>query len=453
MVSQSFLENGAYLASGDLRLEVEQASRRRHKSDSHGSKPSRSMSLFASWRPKHLMNGDAKTSSPMRFSDLAKKEEDDVSISSLPIEDAHAKSGVTVTDSDSSSGGNCEVKDSGVELDEHRQSQDCVVSGKEGSHDSANHTSSLTKREQNSERQSGSCNTDSCTGSHTAPVPGGDSNFSPSSSQSQAATAASSTQSHPSPQLCNTDSKTGNGPSLQTVSTSDSSVKDSVGMSSLNSVDDGAPRGGGSGVSTPVKPPLRTSLVETGRAMSTPSTPKSHPQPPSVLECRTPVQKQNSLPDTQHTPRSEPRTSLERQAEYLLRRSQSLKRGSNDVLQKTNEAISGLWKFASKAASASYTKFNELKQSITTPIKNAASLSSLSRSQDDLDGTGSDRGSVGGGGDEDRASISSTSATLRDRLRGLGSQDVLSTGESSCTDGSAAQCMSQSFGENSLGKH
>lgn len=172
-----------------------------------------------------------------------------------------------------------------------------------------------------------------------------------------------------------------------------------------------------------------------------------------------PVQRQSSLPGDggAGSQRPEPRKSLQERltaAESLLSRSQSLKRGSNDVMQKTNEAFSGFWKLASKAASASYSKFNELKQSITTPIKNATSVSSLTRSQDELDRS-SDRGSVGGGGgcEEDRASNnSSASGTIKERLRLNGSQDVLSTSESSYTESSGQRLSQTSFGENSLGR-
>jgi hypothetical protein len=106
-----------------------------------------------------------------------------------------------------------------------------------------------------------------------------------------------------------------------------------------------------------------------------------------------------------------------------------------------------------KVASASYSKFAELKDSITTPVKNAASLSSLTRSQDDLDGAGSDRSSLTGSGvgygDEDRSSLGS-----RDRYRQLqGSHERLSMGgEDSAVAAAADAAQQASFGENSLGK-
>ncbi|XP_076443222.1 C-myc promoter-binding protein-like isoform X3 [Babylonia areolata] len=466
MVSQSFLENGAYMVSGDLRLEMEQATRQRSKSDAaHGAKPTRSMSLFASWRPKHLLNGESKASS-MRFSDLAKKEEDDVSLSSLQsTEESQQKTSTTMVDSDSSSGGKCDVKDSGVGLDEPSHLPDCGVNGGEGDHgavgegsvDGANHRQCVVEEEgRTGADASGDQQTDSSTAADAQAL-----GPKSQSSQSQEVDATSLPQSLPNSHMCNTDSNASVDSvphSLMCVSeTADNSVANA--QKTLSDEVDGVSSNPSSGVrehstvpTTPVKPHHPTSLGEVGKTLSTPAiSPLPHPLPSGVGECRTPVQKQHSLPDGQQPPHSEPRKSLPgKQSDYLMRRSQSLKRSSNDMMQKTNEAITGLWKFASKAASASYSKFNELKQSITTPIKNAASISSLTRSQDDLDGVGSDRGSMGGG-EEDRISNSSTSGTIRERLRGNRAHDTQSLEENSCTDGSALRLSQASFGENSLG--
>lgn len=99
----------------------------------------------------------------------------------------------------------------------------------------------------------------------------------------------------------------------------------------------------------------------------------------------------------------------ERPSDFVLRRSQSLK--------KTNDAIGSFLKYASKAA---FTKLNELKQTITTPIKNGSlgSLGSLTHSVEELDGNDG----------------SSTSGTIKERLRYGGSQDLLSHSEESETD-------------------
>ncbi|KAK7491704.1 hypothetical protein BaRGS_00016960 [Batillaria attramentaria] len=396
MVSETFLENGAYLASGDLRLEVEQASRVRHKGEPGGGpKPTRSMSLFASWRPKNILNGEFKLPSvPMKFSDLARREEDDVSLSSMQsTEEAQPKSEVTTTvDSDSSSAGRSEVKDSGVGLDEQPSSHDYGprVDTKRGL-DSIDETS----------------------------------------------------QSQPNSNVCNTES--GAAPGLNGADSAVSNNVDGGVNGESASIDVAHSHSVGECV-TPEKSRPVTLLGEAGRAMSTPAAGQVTSTPLSSAEpCRTPVQKQNSNPEYHPLPRSEPRKSLpEPPSDMALRRSQSLRR-TNDVMQKTGEAVSGFLKFASKAA---YSKFNELKQSITTPIKNAASLSSLGRSTDELDTAGSDRGSVGGCDDD---GASSTSGTIRERRKMGGSQDMLSTSESSYTEGSGQRLSQTSFGDNSLG--
>ena len=463
MVSESFLEHGAYLASGDLRLEVEQASRRRHQSDNgNGPKPSRSMSLFASWRPKHL-HGETKTAL-MRFSELARKEEDDVSLSSMQsTEESQNRSGVTAADSDSSSGGKCEVKDSGVGLDEHPHSQESMAEEEEGERDVGNaictdFTQAITEEEHSRDKDSCCHQQADSARSDQATVVCEDSNPDSQSSQSQERTAASSAELTPNSKSCNIAGAASARQNVASPSDGAMASQSESGVKLLDGVDAASPsvnKDSGSAVERPAKAPPHASLGEVGRTLSTPSPSSSHPQPhlSGAGEGHTPVQRQNSLPDSQKHPPPEPRKSLqEKQTDYLMRRSQSLKRGSNEMMQKTNEAISGFWKLASKAASASYSKFNELKQSITTPIKNAASISSLTRSQDDLDGAGgSDRGSVGGC-EEDRTSNSSTSGTIKERLRHNGSQDMLSTSESSYAESSGQGLSQTSLGENSLGK-
>ena len=487
MVSESFLEHGAYLASGDLRLEVEQANRRRHRSDSgNGPKPSRSMSLFASWRPKHL-HGEAKTA-PMRFSELARKEEDDVSLSSVQsAEESQHRAGVTAADSDSSSGGKCEVKDSGVGLDEHPHSQESVADGVEGGDgvDTVGANSTQPAAEEGDGREGGGQQVNGADSDKASRVCE-DSHPCLQSSQLPERTDAPLAQSSPNSKSCNTacaESASQNGVSQSdsgVASQSDSGVASQSDSGVASHLDNGVASQSDNGVASHsdsgVKPPSSdsvdttastisrekgsssaktlppASLGEVGRTLST-SSAAACPHPNGHGEGHSPVQRQSSLPDSQKHPPPQPRKSQqEKQTEYLMRRSQSLKRGSNDMMQKTNEAISGFWKLASKAASASYSKFNELKQSITTPIKNAASISSLTRSQDELDRAGgSDRGSIGGY-EEDRTSNSSTSGTIKERLRHNGSQDVLSTSESSYTESSGQRLSQTSFGENSLGK-
>ena len=495
MVSESFLEHGAYLASGDLRLEVEQANRRRHRSDSgNGPKPSRSMSLFASWRPKHL-HGEAKTA-PMRFSELARKEEDDVSLSSVQsAEESQHRAGVTAADSDSSSGGKCEVKDSGVGLDEHPHSQESVADGVVGGDgvDTVGANSTQPAAEEGDGREGGGQQVNGADSDKASRVCE-DSHPCLQSSQLPERTDAPLAQSSPNSKSCNTacaESASQNGVSQSdsgvasqsdsgVASQSDSGVASQSDSGVASHLDNGVASQSDNGVASHsdsgVKPPSSdsvdttastisrekgsssaktlppASLGEVGRTLST-SSAAACPHPNGHGEGHSPVQRQSSLPDSQKHPPPQPRKSQqEKQTEYLMRRSQSLKRGSNDMMQKTNEAISGFWKLASKAASASYSKFNELKQSITTPIKNAASISSLTRSQDELDRAGgSDRGSIGGY-EEDRTSNSSTSGTIKERLRHNGSQDVLSTSESSYTESSGQRLSQTSFGENSLGK-
>lgn len=127
------------------------------------------------------------------------------------------------------------------------------------------------------------------------------------------------------------------------------------------------------------------------------------------------VQSVNSLTDTKK----------ERPADFMLKRTQSLKR--------TNEAIGSYLKWASRAA---FTKLNELKETITTPLRNGSlgslgSLSSLTHSVEELD--------VNDG--------SSTSGTIRERLRQGGSQDLLSHSEDSETDETKKRLSGLSFGK------
>ena len=118
------------------------------------------------------------------------------------------------------------------------------------------------------------------------------------------------------------------------------------------------------------------------------STSSTSPALMSVDDRSVPVRKQTSLPtNSDLSAQVEQRNSSMPMlhSSGTIGQSQCQKQRGSDVAQITNDAITGFWRLASKAASISYSKFNELKQSMTGPLKNARSLSSLTRSQDDLD--------------------------------------------------------------------
>ncbi|PVD19799.1 hypothetical protein C0Q70_20290 [Pomacea canaliculata] len=439
MVSQVFLEHGSYLASGDLRQEMEEASRRRHKSEGAGGpKPARSMSLFASWRPKSSTNGDSSKVTPVRFSELVRSEEDDVSFSSVHSTDnVHQKADVTtVLISDFPSEEKSEIKDSGVELDENQplggENETGVAEGGCGEGTSLielameekySIVSTKTDMEQlvDMEERNGCEAGGKGDGNRngvdlTQVVFVGD-----LGSRLGCVLPVTLEEQPDSPDnMCN--SRTEENAVLRGVdrfvSTSDSSKSPSTLESVVRRASD---------TMASFKTPA--SLAALGRTMSTGAQPGTAPSTPS--------KKQNSSQDSVNSV-SEPQKSTESTSEYTFRRSHSL-RLTNDMMQKTNEAISGFLRFASKAA---YSKLNELKQSITTPIRNATSQSSLARSSEELDGAGSDRGSAVGCDDGN----SSTSGTVKERQRMGGSQDMLSTSESSFTESVGQRHSQTSFG-------
>lgn len=440
MVSQVFLEHGSYLASGDLRQEMEEASRRRHKSEGAGGpKPARSMSLFASWRPKSSTNGDSSKVTPVRFSELVRSEEDDVSFSSVHSTDnVHQKADVTtVLISDFPSEEKSEIKDSGVELDENQplggENETGVAEGGCGEGTSLielameekySIVSTKTDMEQlvDMEERNGCEAGGKGDGNRngvdlTQVVFVGD-----LGSRLGCVLPVTLEEQPDSPDnMCN--SRTEENAVLRGVdrfvSTSDSGKSPSTLESVVRRASD---------TMASFKTPA--SLAALGRTMSTGAQPGTAPSTPS--------KKQNSSQDSVNSV-SEPQKSTESTSEYTFRRSHSL-RLTNDMMQKTNEAISGFLRFASKAA---YSKLNELKQSITTPIRNATSQSSLARSSEELDGAGSDRGSAVGCDDGN----SSTSGTVKERQRMGGSQDMLSTSESSFTESVGQRHSQTSFGE------
>ncbi|XP_059175124.1 C-myc promoter-binding protein-like isoform X1 [Physella acuta] len=134
---------------------------------------------------------------------------------------------------------------------------------------------------------------------------------------------------------------------------------------------------------------MKQSLSESGHTLSSPGLPE-----PAVGQQPEDTQSISSL------------TDQKRPSEFLFKRTQSLK--------KTNEKIGTFLKYASYASKAAFSKLNELKQTISTPIKNGSlgSLASLSQSVEELD-------------------ASSTSGTLRERLKHGGSQDLLTPSEDS----------------------
>ena len=107
---------------------------------------------------------------------------------------------------------------------------------------------------------------------------------------------------------------------------------------------------------------MKTSLSESARALN-----DLNPEEP-----RTP--KRRIAEDTQSV-LSLTLPLRDRYPDFVLKRTQSLK--------KTNEALGSFFKFASRASNAAYTKLNEFKQNVITPMRNG-SLASLAGSYSSL---------------------------------------------------------------------
>ncbi|XP_012934851.1 DENN domain-containing protein 4B [Aplysia californica] len=439
MVSQVCVEHRTFSPDTDVRLQVAEAKRRRHRSagENH-SKPSRSMSLFASWRPPrnngHADDGSVSRTqrSKLRYSDLMKTEEDDNSIIGSPLSSeqcvgADSVDGVPSNFPASISSvepvTNCVLSDldtGSTSLQETEQSSQTVVV-KTSSHtvpNSCEEEDSNNKLFLDSDPLSGESTTDHLCGanaehssdsvgnpesdsSHNVPTEQRSNNSSVPSTPAAASSLPISEEELEKPTESQTvsgqsaDLAVDNNPSTPLLrhsrenSTSDTTSRREMRRSVSISEDRL------SGQFNEVVP-MKQSLSETGRTLSSPGCDLPvEPRTPQKAPAED-TQSVSSLTDSKR----------ERSSDFMLKRTPSLK--------KTNEAIGSFLKFASRAA---YNKLSELKQTISSPMRNGSlgSLGSLTQSIEELDCNDG----------------SSTSGTIRDRPRHAGSQDLLSHSEES----------------------
>ncbi|CAL1526082.1 unnamed protein product [Lymnaea stagnalis] len=422
ILSKACIERGSFLPDTDLRLQVEEAKRRRHRSAGEGPKPSRSMSLFASWRPPRL-NGssndtDEQTKLILNFSELMKKEEEGVidasSLSSKQnTESVFEPSGDVVSGGDA--GNTCVQSVSnvnGLPTSSHHSSHPPETNGSLS-------TSSPLLTIDESDHLLDSTPTVYLEGGPVVKNPLQESSAVGDSSNSSSHQSKSKGLTKPSPpgqqvttsktQSADTDTCSP-GDILPTTDASTNGVTDVNRREIRRSVSIPEDRLSGQFNESSIK----QSLSETGNTLNSPrvdqKTPVKTPVKAPVKHISEDSQSINSLSDSKK----------EGPSDFVLRRTQSLK--------KTNETIGSFLKFASKAA---FTKLNELKQTITTPIKNGSlgSLGSLSQSVEELEGNDG----------------SSTSGTIRERLRHGGSQELLSPSEESDTEDTDKRMSGVSF--------
>lgn len=449
IISQASQERSSFLSDTDLRLEVEEAKRRRHRSAGEGqNKPSRSMSLFAGWRsPRHNNtasgSNDAEEGSKVtfRYSDLIKNEDGNASLS-------HEAN--SVKSSDCASGDNTNINmyymsdmQPAVQNEAHvSKSMGAICPPLHPDSDKLQTVPSVTISDSNisshapstptsgrkakvipeSDSVVGDTNTDSkekkelssiiktvpdkscSTPNHSIVIQAENGQAAHSSIDSGALSENNSEVTASSNSQQSSSIKSGYNVNDNTITSTDrSDLRRSV------SISDDKLSGQFNEVS--VNPSLGEpdcTLSSSGGDM-----PAGHTAPSKQVEEDS--ESINSLTDTKK----------ERPTDFMFRRTQSLR--------KTNEAIGSYLKWASKAA---FTKLNELKQTITTPLKNGSlgslgSLSSLTHSVEELDAN----------------DASSNSGTLRERLRHGGSQDILSHSEESETDEANKRLSGLSFGE------
>ncbi|XP_071110635.1 C-myc promoter-binding protein-like [Haliotis cracherodii] len=392
MVSQSSLEQRA-LNREDLES-IADKQRKRHKSAGEYQGKGRSNSLFASWRPRPL-TGDGEVS--MRFSELVLKDK----ASEVLKGDTPVFMGVKEED----------VKDSGVELDENVQTgsdgEDSQTSkGSQAKSDpECNYSVPLTI---NVEMVNGCGEEATPTAPSPSPSQGTgtpvtendplghfkDPNGAPEVSLINKKGDNSVTSPESRSFLCSTPFATIDE-NKRTSESEDLCSECNIGKS--NGLDSDMPFNNVSAASGPVK-----KLSDVGRTSSSPDClgeaerkVRTMPGKSQSVQEDPPINSSLSLNETPEK-RSRP-------TDFVLRRTQSLR--------KTNEVIGGALRFAAKAA---FSKFNELKQSITTPSK-TGSNTSLAKSLEERDsGTGDDE----------------SGSTVHERRFG-GSQDLLSRDSSS----------------------
>ena len=399
ILSQLYLEHSAQLPETDLRIQVEEAKRRRHRSAGEGqTRPSRSFSLFASWRPPRHYNSShtaIEGSHKMNHSDLVKTEQQDPAGSSTSSCVPQHLSTVSETSIERNSdiATNCE----GSESENAKTSCSSTAPGQTFQQINCSNSSLSSPPEPSS--------------SVNSSVPLVTINESDVSSQDQTNSAACATNLPvlESPGETNTDdmlNENQSSPSrLQTSSADPDSVAPLTKTSDTStgnrndirrSVSITEDKLSGQVNEASVRQP---SLAATGRTRSSPGT-------DLALEAKASMRKMSE--DTQSVSSLTTESKPDRSSEFVMKRSQSLK--------KTNEVLGSLFK-ASKAA---FNKLSELSQTIAIPIKNGSlgSLGSLTHSVEELDTNDG----------------SSTSGTIRERLKYGGSQDLLSHSEESEED-------------------
>ena len=409
ILSQLYLEHSARLPETDLLIQVEEAKRRRHRSAGEGqNRPSRSFSLFASWRPPRYNNSShsgAEGSHKLNHSDFVKNEHLDSASSSIsPCVTQHLSTvSETVSDSNSDMVNKCEHLEYAKTNKASSSSASSTPSQSFQQFDCSN-SSIPHALEPNSSLNSS--------------VPLVTINESDISSQDQTKTATSATelpvlQSSGETSTDNLPNENPSSPSKQSDTVdSEFFVKPNNVVPRKNKKPSEAPtvnrhdirrsisitedKLSGQVNEATVRQP---SLAVTGRTQSNPGTDLAFETKASMRKMSEDTQSVNSL-----TTESKP----DRTSEFVMKRSQSLK--------KTNEVLGSLFK-ASKAA---FNKLSELSQTIAIPIKNGSlgSLGSLTHSVEELDTNDG----------------SSTSGTIRERLKYGGSQDLLSHSEESEED-------------------
>lgn len=405
------------LPEADLQMEVEEAKRRRHRSAGEGpSKPSRSMSLFASWRsPRNNSAVMSSVEGGADSTDLVKTEErsclsfsksekmktseyasgnntdseactdvipsnqSDVHSDSFNRTIVHGKPLMTISELEASSQDHLSCRNNGQILGNDPSVINSYIDPKDGS------------------------DVLPCTTLKTADYTQSMVLLNPLEPAAQTDTSSVASDSSSLPSDIKTDSRIGS----KADDSSDDNLTTVIDRSDIRrsvSVSDNR-------LSSQFhEVPFKQSLGEMGRALSSPG--GDIPMDSRLLEKRSSedAQSVSSLSDSQK----------ERSNDIMLRRSQSLKK---------TKAIGTYLKWASQAA---YTKFNELKQTITTPIKNGSlgSLGSLTHSAEELDANDG----------------SSTSGTIRDRVKHGGSQELLSHSEESDTEEADKRISGISFG-------
>ncbi|GFO50358.1 C-myc promoter-binding protein [Plakobranchus ocellatus] len=410
ILSQLYLEHSAQLPETDLRMQVEEAKRRRHRSSGEAqTRPSRSFSLFASWRPPRHNNGlhsSGEGFSKLRFLDSVRNERLEPGSFSSSSPSCATQHLSTLTE-------NANVSNSDFSIDP----VECAKAKSTSSSDSSS-TPSQTFQQLDISNSSLPPSIESCN-LHCSGVPLVTINESEVSSHDIPKSAICATaltvlnnsgesstddplNENPSSPERQQPSEAGSDPqenidSTATVTTRISTDPPTVSRNDIRrSVSVTEDKLSGQVNEAVVRQP---SLAATGRTHSSPGT-------DLAMETKASMRKKSE--DTQSVSSLTTESKREKPVDFIMKRSQSLK--------KTNEVFGSFLK-ASKAA---FNKLSELSQTITTPIKNGSlgSLGSLTHSVEELDTNDG----------------SSTSGTIRERLKHGGSQDLLSHSEESEED-------------------